>query len=97
MFTGVQRRVVIRGECIPLLLWCCRVHGDTGLDKLYSSPYMIRVRTLSREILAGHVARTVEMRKLAHFVDNRLTDGDEVSLTLRPPFTPRKIPGTHFC
>jgi hypothetical protein len=31
-------------------------------------------------------------------LDNRLTDGDEVvSLTRRPPFTPRKIPGTHFC
>jgi hypothetical protein len=30
--------------------------------------------------------------------DNRLTDGSEVvSLTHRPAFTPRKIPGTHFC
>jgi hypothetical protein len=30
--------------------------------------------------------------------DNRLTDGGEVvSLTRRPPFVPRKIPGTHFC
>jgi hypothetical protein len=27
-----------------------------------------------------------------HFLDNRLTDGDEVvSLTRRPPFTPRKM------
>jgi hypothetical protein len=33
-----------------------------------------------------------------HFLDNRLTDGGEVdSLTRRPPFTPRKIRGTHFC
>jgi hypothetical protein len=31
-------------------------------------------------------------------VDNRLTDGSEVfSLMRQPPFTPRKIPGTHFC
>jgi hypothetical protein len=30
-------------------------------------------------------------------LDNRLTDGGEVSLTRRPPFTLRKIPGTHFC
>jgi hypothetical protein len=31
-------------------------------------------------------------------LDNWLTDGgDVVSLTRRPPFIPRKIPGTHFC
>jgi hypothetical protein len=39
-----------------------------------------------------------ETSKLRHFVDNRLTDGGEVvSHTRRPPFTPRKVPGTHFC
>jgi hypothetical protein len=32
------------------------------------------------------------------FVDNRLTDvGEVVSLMVRPPFIPRKIPGIHFC
>jgi hypothetical protein len=31
-------------------------------------------------------------------LDNRFTDGGEVvSFTRRLPFTPRKIPGTHFC
>jgi hypothetical protein len=36
--------------------------------------------------------------RLSHFLDNRLTDGGEVfSLTRRPPFTPRKVPATHFC
>jgi hypothetical protein len=36
--------------------------------------------------------------KLPHFLDNRLIDGGEfVSLTRRPPFNPRKIPGNHFC
>jgi hypothetical protein len=31
------------------------------------------------------------------FLDNRLTDGNKVvSPTRQPPFTPRKIPGTHF-
>jgi hypothetical protein len=31
-------------------------------------------------------------------LDNRLTDGGKVvSLTRQPLFTPRKIPGTHFC
>jgi hypothetical protein len=39
-----------------------------------------------------------EMSMLPHFVDNWLTDGSEVvSVTCRPPFTPRKIPGTCFC
>jgi hypothetical protein len=34
----------------------------------------------------------------SYFLDNRLTDGGEVvSPKRRPPFTPRKIPGTHFC
>jgi hypothetical protein len=31
-------------------------------------------------------------------LDNRFTDdGEVVSLTRRPPFTPRNIHGTHFC
>jgi hypothetical protein len=39
-----------------------------------------------------------ETSRLPHFLDNRHTDGGEVvSLTRRPPFTARKIPGTHFC
>jgi hypothetical protein len=38
------------------------------------------------------------MSRLSHFLDSRLTDGGEdVSLRRRPPFAPRKIPGTHFC
>jgi hypothetical protein len=38
-----------------------------------------------------------ETSRIPHFLDNRLTDGGEVvSLTRRPFFTPRKIPGTHF-
>jgi hypothetical protein len=39
-----------------------------------------------------------ETSRLQHFLDKRLTDGGEViSLTRQPPFTPRKIPGTHLC
>jgi hypothetical protein len=39
-----------------------------------------------------------ESSRLPHFLDNRHTDGGEfVILTLQPPFTPRKIPGTHLC
>jgi hypothetical protein len=34
----------------------------------------------------------------SNFLDNRLIDrGESVSLTCRPPFTPKKIPGTYFC
>jgi hypothetical protein len=43
-------------------------------------------------------AHRVETSRLTHFLHNRLRDGGEVvSLTRRPPFTPRKIPGTHLC
>jgi hypothetical protein len=39
-----------------------------------------------------------ETSRLPHFLGSRLTDGGEVvSLTRRPPFTPRKISGAHFC
>jgi hypothetical protein len=39
-------------------------------------------------------AHRVVRRRGSH---SRLTDGGKfVSLTRRPPFTPRKIPGTHF-
>jgi hypothetical protein len=39
-----------------------------------------------------------ELLRLPHFLDNRLTDGSEVvSLAFQQPFTPRNIPGTHFC
>jgi hypothetical protein len=39
-----------------------------------------------------------ETLRLQHFLDNRLTDdGEDVSPTRQPPFTPRNIPGSHFC
>jgi hypothetical protein len=39
-----------------------------------------------------------ETSRFPFFLDNRLTDGGEVvSLKRWPLFTPRKIPGTHFC
>jgi hypothetical protein len=38
-----------------------------------------------------------ETSRSPYFLDNRLTDGGLfVSLTRLPPFTPRKIPATHF-
>jgi hypothetical protein len=45
-------------------------------------------------IFAAHLAAH---RLKITVLDNRLTDGGEaVGLMRRPPFTPRKIPGTHF-
>jgi hypothetical protein len=39
-----------------------------------------------------------ETSRVPHFLGSRLTDGGEVvSLTRRPPFTPRNIPRSHFC
>jgi hypothetical protein len=38
-----------------------------------------------------------EMPRVPHFLYIRFTDGGEVSLKRRPPFTARKILGTHFC
>jgi hypothetical protein len=39
-----------------------------------------------------------ETSRHPHLLNSRLIDGGEVmSLTLQPPLTPRKIPGTHFC
>jgi hypothetical protein len=41
--------------------------------------------------------QSCETSRLPHFLDNRITDdGEVVSLTRRPPFNPRKIPGTHL-
>jgi hypothetical protein len=38
------------------------------------------------------------MSRFQHFVDSQPINGGEVvSLARWPPFTPRKIPGTHFC
>jgi hypothetical protein len=38
-----------------------------------------------------------ETLRPSHLLDSRLTNGGEVvSLKRRPPFTPRKIPGTHL-
>jgi hypothetical protein len=48
--------------------------------------------------VTGWEAHRVARRQGSHIsLHNWLTDGSEVvSLTHRPPFTPRKIPGTHF-
>jgi hypothetical protein len=39
--------------------------------------------------------RPLGLREAPTFSDIRHTDGGKVSPTRRPPFTPRKIPGSH--
>jgi hypothetical protein len=58
-----------------------------------------KLNLLKVEVRVAVEALRVVRRPGSHiFLDNRLTDGGEVvSLTHRPPFTPRKMPGTHFC
>jgi hypothetical protein len=38
-----------------------------------------------------------ESLRIQYFLDNRLTDGGDVTLMRRPSFTPWEISGTHFC
>jgi hypothetical protein len=37
------------------------------------------------------------MSTMPHFLENRLIDGGEVSLTRRPHFTPKRSLSVHFC
>jgi hypothetical protein len=59
-----------------------------------ASSYICKVKGCNRT--RGPIG--CETSRLPHFPDNRLADGGEiVSLKRWPPFTPRKIPRTHFC
>jgi hypothetical protein len=72
----------------------------TWLAYLTSSDYPNTSRKVSKGIpVTGRGGPWgCEMLRFPHFLDNRLINGGEVvSLTRRPPFTPRNVPGTHFC
>jgi hypothetical protein len=60
---------------------------------------MLKVKKGKAIPLTGHEGPYgCETSRLPHYLGNRLTYGGEVvSLTRRPPITPRKIPDTHFC
>jgi hypothetical protein len=48
-------------------------------------------------VTSGRGPWSCETSSVPHFLDNRLTDGGEaVSLTRRPSFNRRTIPGTNF-
>jgi hypothetical protein len=61
--------------------------------RLFVQPTNKYIPVTGRDRLQG-----CETSRFPHFLDNRLTNGGKtVSLTRRQPFTPRNIPGTHFC
>jgi hypothetical protein len=87
----------------------CKLTAETKLDLIFIIEiiYVVHVERVQVDIYmntikAIHVAgrggpKVCDTYNLSHFLDNWLTDDGLVSLTLRPPFTLRKIPGTHFC
>lgn len=56
-------------------------------------------RKVMLSLLTGHGGLRAVRHQGSHiFLDNCIADGVKlVGLTPQPPFTPGKIPGTHFC
>jgi hypothetical protein len=69
-----------------------------GYHILYTFDSEMAVKKGKAIPVTGRGGRQVGgMLRLPHFLYNGLTDGCEIiSLTRRPPFTLKKIPGTHF-
>jgi hypothetical protein len=67
------------------------------MNKGVSSNIALNVKGKAIPVTGREGPYGCETSRLPHFLDNRLTHGDEISLTRRPPFTPKKIPGTPFC
>jgi hypothetical protein len=71
---------------------------STNLTVILSSRYPhIQVKGKPIPVTGCEGPSGYETSRLPHFLNNRLTDGSDVALKRRPHFTPRKIPGTHFC
>jgi hypothetical protein len=71
-------------------------HNNTSI-RPQPLPYMLK-KGKSIPVTGRGGPQGCEKLRFSHFLDNRLTDDSEtVGLTCWPPFTPRKIPGTHFC
>jgi hypothetical protein len=77
---------------------CELFKSSTWVHRMYATLVRSWTIIISLKDKAIPVTGRCETSRLPHFLDSRLTDGGEVvSLMRRPPFTPRKIPGTHFC
>jgi hypothetical protein len=74
----------------------CDIHEDDRCN-IFVASIRGTVNGKAVPITARGRLQGCETSKL-DFLENRLTDGGEVvSLTCRPPFTAKKIYGTHFC
>jgi hypothetical protein len=81
-------------------MWICQTKSGTGWGSVAQSRELrnIGVKAKRYPVTGSGGLLGSETSRPPHCLENRLTDGDEsVSLTLCPPFTFRKIPGTHFC
>jgi hypothetical protein len=88
-----------------------RLHGivliylSTGIISLkcyrslrFKALQLHSVKHIAIPVTGGGGPQGCETSRHPHFADSTLIDGGEVvSLTPRPPCTPKKIPGTHFC
>jgi hypothetical protein len=87
--------------CVFLLAPRCFISlwKEINLVNNLDTSHYIRQKKVNAISVTGHGSPYgYETSRVPHFLDNRLTDGGEFdSLTRRPPFIPRKIPGTHFC
>jgi hypothetical protein len=78
------------------------LHSPVVTDCVYHLPHLRNILTQRKGKAVPVTGRGgpqgCETSRLPHFLDKQLTVGGAVvSLTRRPPFTPRNIPGTHFC
>jgi hypothetical protein len=64
----------------------------------FNSVRMVKVKSKAIPVTGRGGPQGCEMSRIPYFLDNRLTDGTEAfNLTNWLPFTPSKIPGSHFC
>jgi hypothetical protein len=97
--------ILMHGSSVRTLLHLPRVasHGrwrseSVGLIRISLSLSLYIYIYESISVTGRGVPLGCEKSRLPHILDNRLTDGGKVvTLTSRPLFTPKKIPGTHFC
>jgi hypothetical protein len=82
---------------VTLLYFAKRQFSSTIL---YTWWCTVRLKQVEVKLSLYRPSRPIRLREIAAptFSDIRHTDGGKVvSLTRRPLFSPRKIPGTHFC
>jgi hypothetical protein len=67
------------------------------LKSIRNSVRIVKVKSKAIPVTSRGGPLGCETSRIAHFLDHQLTDGKEVvSFTNWPPFTPRKIPGSHL-